>query len=645
MGVVDEVIWEHKDGEVDAKGEDGYIFESFQSFPVLRGRIRRYLATTLLALVPLSADQLVQHRYDKFRALGSYDELLSAGDRAKAVSEAEANCSGEEAAARRKAARTGGGRPSVATKLIQHLAEETLCGDRSRFRGLAPASCPTDAPAAPIPLAPIPPAHARPVNAKRVLDEEGPEALAAWTRRQTNTLITDTSMRDAHQSLLATRVRTEDLVKAAGCASDLLHPAFSLECWGGATFDVSMRFLDECPWQRLREIRAACPNVCLQMLVRGSNAVGYTSYPDNVVAEFIRLAALNGMDVFRIFDCFNDISCMDVSIRAVRAANKVAEVCVCYTGNLLTSDIYDPAYYRGVAEAAVKAGAHMIGIKDMAGLLRPNEVGPLLSALREVIPANMPIHFHTHATSSGAIATCLEMARQGCDVVDVATASMADGTSQPSLNAFVAMLEGSEHATGLNFLDLEPYDVYWSRVRAMYSDFESGMLSGSARVYEHQIPGGQYSNLLVQCRSMGLRSRWEEVLDAYRDANRVLGDIVKVTPSSKCVGDLALYLVTRNLTAADLLDESKAGSIDFPESVVGLFRGDLGFPHRGFPAEVERAVLKGGLLAEKRTERAGLTLPAEDLQQKQQDLADKHGRDFSPEETMSSILYPKVSGT
>jgi pyruvate carboxylase len=296
-------------------------------------------------------------------------------------------------------------------------------------------------------------------------------------------------MRDAHQSLLATRVRTEDIVKAAHCASDALKSAFSLECWGGATFDVTMRFLDECPWKRLREIRAACPNICLQMLLRGSNAVGYTSYPDNVVAEFVRLAALNGIDVFRIFDCFNDVDSMKVSIDSVVAAGKVAEVAVCYTGNLLTSDIYHVDYYKDVAMRAVEAGAHIIGIKDMAGLLRPNEAGILVKALRDVLPASMPIHFHTHSTSSGAIATCMEMARHGCDIIDVCTASMADGTSQPSMNAFVAMMDGCSNETGINYLDLEPYDMYWARVRLMYAPFESGMLSGSARVYEHQIPG------------------------------------------------------------------------------------------------------------------------------------------------------------
>jgi pyruvate carboxylase len=305
-----------------------------------------------------------------------------------------------------------------------------------------------------------------------------------------------------------------------------------------------MRFLDECPWDRLRELRKAIPDVCLQMLVRGSNGVGYTSYPDNVVAEFIRLAAINGMDVFRIFDCFNDVDSMAVSIQAVRDAGKVAEVCLCYAGDVLTSSVYHLHYYENLVRQIVASGAHIIGIKDMAGLLRPFEAAPLLEVIRSV--TDLPIHFHTHATSSGSLATILEMARLGCDIVDACTASMADGTSQPSMNAFLAMTEGTPFFPGIPFLSLEPYDMYWGRVRAMYSEFESGMLSGTARVYEHQIPGGQYSNLIVQCQSMGLWDRWEEVLDAYRDVNKVLGDIIKVTPSSKCVGDLAIYLVTRN---------------------------------------------------------------------------------------------------
>mmetsp|Transcript_10287 Transcript_10287/g.15637 ORF Transcript_10287/g.15637 Transcript_10287/m.15637 type:complete len:1291 (-) Transcript_10287:104-3976(-) len=630
IGVVDEIIWEKysKDGEE----------ETHEAFPVLRSRIRAYLIDTLANLMRMSPEELVAQRYNKFRAMGLYEEILSEEDRKAAVELASKRSGGEAAAAKRKAARLGANQSIGASKLIQHIAEETMGGTWSRYRKLCPADCPTEAPHTPVRQVPEAAVEGF-ENAKSVLDANGPEALAVWARKQSKVLVTDTTMRDAHQSLLATRVRTEDLVKGARCASDCLKSAFSLECWGGATFDVSMRFLDECPWKRLREIRAACPNVCLQMLVRGSNAVGYTSYPDNVVAEFIRLAAVNGMDVFRIFDCFNDVDSMKVSIDAVRAANKVAEVCLCYTGNLLTSKIYDVNYYREVARLAVEAGAHIIGIKDMAGLLRPQEAGPLLEAIRSVIPETMPIHFHTHSTSSGAIATCMEMARQGCDIVDTCTAAMADGTSQPSMNAFVAMMEGADNATGMSYLDLEGYDMYWARVRSMYKPFESGMLSGSARVYEHQIPGGQYSNLLVQCHSMGLWDRWEEVLDAYRDSNRVLGDIIKVTPSSKCVGDLALYLVTRNLSAADLLDTSKASSIDFPESVVGLLRGDLGFPHKGFPESVEKAVLRG---APKRTVRAGITLPPEDLEANIAALSAQWGVPISEEEGMSSLMYPKV---
>jgi pyruvate carboxylase len=328
------------------------------------------------------------------------------------------------------------------------------------------------------------------------------------------------------------------LVKGAVVANELLKDAFSFECWGGATFDVCMRFLDECPWERLRELRKAAPDVCLQMLIRGANAVGYTSYPDNVVQEFIRLAAENGMDVFRIFDCFNIVENMKVAIEAVRGTGKVAEVCICYTGNILTNPVYNKEYYKAVAKEAADAGAHIIGIKDMSGLLRPLECPVLLEAIRSV--TDVPIHFHTHCTSSCSIAVCMEMARLGCDVIDFCTASMADGTSQPSMNAFVAMMEGALNDTGLKFMSLEPYDMYWGRVRDMYSPFESGMKSGSARVFEHQIPGGQYSNLYAQCKSMGLWNDWETILDTYRDVNALFGDIVKVTPSSKCVGDLAL---------------------------------------------------------------------------------------------------------
>lgn len=618
IGVVDEIIWEKAE-------EQNVANETYENFPVLRSRIRTFFATSLSKMMKMSVDELIAHRYSKFRSLGTF-KLLGAEERSAAVEEAN-----EKRGPVKKAIRANVS-PSL---LVTHLADEIVSGARSKYRKLSPDSCPEQAPAMPeVAKVTVPDGW---TNAKKVLDASGPEELAKWVRAQTKVLVTDTTMRDAHQSLIATRARTVDLVKGAKVANELLKDAFSFESWGGATFDVCMRFLDECPWERLRAIRAAAPDVCLQMLIRGANAVGYTSYPDNVVTEFVRLSAVNGMDVFRIFDCFNQIDNMRVAINAVRAVNKVAEVCICYTGNILTSEIYNVEYYKSVAKEAVEAGAHMIGIKDMSGLLRPLEVLPLLTAIRSI--TDIPIHFHTHATSSGSIATCMEMARCNCDVIDFCTASMADGTSQPSLNAFVAMMEGASNDTNINYLKLEPYDMYWSRVRDMYSPFESGMKSGTARVFDHQIPGGQYSNLIVQCQSMGLWDKWESVLDAYRDVNRVLGDIVKVTPSSKCVGDLALYLVTRDVSADDLLDPVKAASIDYPDSVVGLMLGDLGFPHRGFPSTVEQAILKG---RERRMIRAGLTLPPADFDANRRTLSTTFGFELTEEQGMSSLMYPKV---
>ena len=429
IGVVDEILWETAEGE------------TFQAFPVLRARLHAFLEKSLDALGRLNEDEVIAHRYDKYRNLGTFS-ILNAEQRAAAVAEAQAKKSETKRPPKQDVS---------PTLLIRHIAEDTVTGSMSRNRGLAPASCPLAPPTAPAVAKAVKPSSWK--NAKTVLDAEGPVGLANWVKASTKVLLTDTTMRDAHQSLVATRVRTDDLLKGAVVANELLKDAFSLECWGGATFDVCMRFLDECPWERLRELRKACPDICLQMLIRGANAVGYTSYPDNVVTEFVRLAAINGMDVFRIFDCFNIVENMRVAIDAVRAVNKVAEVCLCYTGDVLTSSIYNLDYYKSVAKEAAEAGAHIIAIKDMSGLLRPLEAGPLLAAIREV--TDLPIHFHTHATSSGSLATCMEMARYGCDIIDFCTASMADGTSQPSLNAFVAMMEGASNDTGFNFLLLE----------------------------------------------------------------------------------------------------------------------------------------------------------------------------------------------
>lgn len=613
IGVVDEIIWECSHGE------------SFEAFPILKSRIEAFIDSSLASFEGKSAEEIISHRYEKFRTLGTFTLM----------DEEERLCVVNEANERKTPPRRQSKPDTMATPLIEHLAYETVNGTFSRHRGLAPQSCEEDAPIQPT----VNKFNTKPgyENAKSVLDARGPEALALWVKENKKVLLTDTTMRDAHQSLVATRVRTEDLVKGAAVANELLKDAFSFECWGGATFDVCMRFLDECPWERLRELRAAAPHVCLQMLIRGANAVGYTSYPDNVVVEFIRLAAENGMDVFRIFDCFNIVDNMKVAIDAVRAASKVAEVCLCYTGNIMTSSIYNADYYRVVAKEAAEAGAHIIGIKDMSGLLRPLECTVLLEAIRSV--TDLPIHFHTHSTSSGSIAVCMEMARLNCDIIDLCTASMADGTSQPSLNAFVAMMEGADNDPGVNFLTLEPYDMYWSRVRDMYSPFESGMKSGSARVWEHQIPGGQYSNLYAQCKSMGLWDQWETILDTYRDVNILFGDVIKVTPSSKCVGDLALYLVNCKLTTKDLLNEDSPPQIDFPESVVSLMRGDLGFPHRGFPKSIEKMILKG---SEKRTQRAGLVLPPANFEENRRHLSEEWGVPISPEMGMSSLMYPKV---
>jgi len=643
---VDHILWENE-------------AETYLHFPRLQNQLRGFISSALARLLVLEPAQLVQQRYDKYRKMGQF-ALLDPTMRAQELARIKSITSAKPS---RKAITSSTKAAVSVCPLLQHVAEEVVGGKMSLHRHKAPPSmqtlaekllAKTTATAISTSTAPVSaltsPASLSDdlvwagLSAKAVLDRFGPSRLSEWVKQQSKSrvLLTDTTMRDAHQSLLATRVRTVDLLEGIKIANTTLADAFSLELWGGATFDVCMRFLDECPWERLRALRAMCPHICFQMLIRGANAVGYTSYPDNVVAEFVRLAALNGMDVFRIFDCFNIVDNMLVSIKAVLEANKVAEVCICYTGNVLTSPIYTLDYYAALAAEIQATGAHLLGIKDMAGLLRPLEVEPLLKAIRNAVGDSLPIHFHTHATSSCSLATCMEMARCGCDIIDFATASMADGTSQPSLNGFVAMLEGAPRSTGLSYLALEPYDVHWAAVRELYSPFESGMKSGSARVFEHQIPGGQYSNLLVQCQAMGLQgAQWEQVLNAYRDVNQLLGDIIKVTPSSKCVGDLALYLVTRGLTTADLLDEQKGTKVDFPESVVGLLRGELGFPHRGFPAEVERLVLKGGAIS-KLTVRPGLGLAAVDLQAYRAALMAQWGPTVSEEQAMSSLMYPKV---
>eukprot|EP01065_Artemidia_motanka_P026732 TRINITY_DN31997_c0_g1_i1.p1 TRINITY_DN31997_c0_g1~~TRINITY_DN31997_c0_g1_i1.p1 ORF type:complete len:1344 (+),score=496.45 TRINITY_DN31997_c0_g1_i1:102-4034(+) len=664
LGVVDEIIWEL----------EGREHETYKSFPLIKSDITEFIMRSLETVRAAAPEALVEARYGRFRQMGRFGIFGQSPQPAPGAPGTPVGA-GQMTPLAAAGVSTGGGTPipSAAyqmeptpkqdkvvekpkpapkppvheSKLLRFIAETTVRGESSAHKGQWPFVAEEPPPPAVDALANPPPAPARDQEyAKLILDRDGPEALAKWVRRQDRVLITDTTMRDAHQSLLATRVRTVDILDAAKEFQRVFGAqtgAFSVENWGGATFDVAYRFLHECPWERLREMRKAMPDVCFQMLVRGANAVGYKSYPNSTVAEFCKLAAAAGMDVFRIFDCFNDLEQMRVCIKAVREAKKVAEVCICFTGDFLREDetIYTLDYYRNLAKEVSQSGAHMIGVKDMAGLLKPSGAAPLMKALREGAGNDIPIHFHTHATSSASLATVMAMSEAGCDVVDACIASMADGTSQPSLNAFLADLQTarSPRWPGIPYLALERLDTFWSRIRTLYKPFESGILSGTARVYDHEIPGGQYSNLLVQCKSMGLASRWNEVVDMYRDVNRLFGNIIKVTPSSKCVGDMALYLVQRNFTCEDV--RTRGDQIAFPASVLDLMSGGLSYPHHGFPTDLQKIVLKDRKPLPRGT-RPGDALPDDDFAAVKAQVSELMKREATDEEMMSSLMYPKV---
>lgn len=611
LGAIDVIVPEH-DGQTN------------ESCDLVANEIKSFFLSSLTGLSGLDGEALVSHRYHKFRSIGKWknvtEEEIATQSAAPRTTRTQ----------RAKAASTG-----PQSKTLHFIADTTLNSAYSNYLGKKPAGVIT-----PVPLNQSfwPKTDLKShENAKWILDNQGVDALIKWTRARKNVLITDTTMRDAHQSLLATRVRTVDLLAIADETSNALKDAFSIEMWGGATYDVCYRFLHEDPWARLRILREKIPNVMFQMLIRGANGVGYKSYPDNVIEQFCLLAAKNGIDVFRIFDCFNDVSQMKVSIDAVRKTGKVAEVAICFSGDFLSANekIYTLDYYKNLTKEIVEAGAHMICVKDMAGLLKPQAAAPLMAAIRSV--TDLPVHFHAHNTSSASLATCMNMAANDCDVVDLAIASMADTTSQPSLNAFLASMEGHAQDPKIPYLSLERLDQYWSQVRTMYQQFESGLKCGTARVYDHQIPGGQYSNLYAQCSSLGIMHRWNEVLDMYRDVNLMFGDIVKVTPSSKCVGDMALYLIKNNLTCKDVL--TRGDSINFPESVVELFMGELGFPHMGFPEVVSQAVLKG---RRPLTERPGAVLAPADFEEEKAELEAKYGQTMTDEDVISALLYPKV---
>ncbi|MDK9717514.1 MAG: pyruvate carboxylase [Trichlorobacter sp.] len=477
----------------------------------------------------------------------------------------------------------------------------------------------------------------RPAGSKDLFMRLGAEGLSKWILEQKKLLITDTTMRDAHQSNLATRVRSYDILKIAEPTSYLGADLFSLECWGGATFDVSMRFLREDPWQRLHKLSEAVPNILFQMLLRGSNAVGYTNYPDNVVQKFVEEAANSGVDIFRVFDSLNWTTGMQVAMEAVRKSGKICEAAICYTGDITDPkrDKYPLEYYVNMAKELEKMGAHILAIKDMAGLLKPLAAYKLVKALKENI--GIPVHLHTHDTSSNGSAMLLKASEAGVDIVDAALSSLSGLTAQPNLNALVSTLEGSERDPQVNAAGLQKLANYWETVRDYYAPFESGLKSGTAEVYHHEIPGGQYSNYKPQVAGLGLIERWDECKEMYHKVNMMFGDIVKVTPSSKVVGDMAMFLVKNNLQPEDVYTTTE--DLAFPESVVGMFKGMLGQPYQGWPEELQKVILKG---QQPITCRPGELLEPADFDEERLILEEKLGHRVDDKALISAILYPNV---
>jgi len=520
-----------------------------------------------------------------------------------------------------------------ASRILTFIGDLVVNGNaETRARPRPPPAPPPRLPVVPLPLPPPAP------GSKQRLEALGPEGFAAWMMAEERVLLTDTSMRDAHQSLIATRLRTRDMSAIAPYYAALLPQLFSVECWGGATFDVALRFLREDPWARLATLRAAMPNLLLQMLLRAANAVGYANYPDNVVRFFVQRAAANGIDLFRVFDSLNWVENMRVAIDAVRAAGKLCEAALCYTGNL--SDPrerkYTLDYYLARGRELKAAGTHIIGIKDMAGLCRPRAAYALVKALRDEL--QLPVHFHTHDTSGIGAASVLAAIAAGADAVDGAIDAWSGLTSQPNLGSLVEALRFGPRDAQLDPAALRAISAYWEQVRRGYGAFESDMRAGASEVYVHGMPGGQYTNLREQARGLGIDdSRWGEVAAAYAEVNALLGDIVKVTPTSKAVGDLALLMVSAGLTRAQL--EDPACEVAFPESLVQLLRGDLGQAHGGFPPALQRKVLKG---AAPRTARPGATLPPVDLEATRAQLQPQLPRPVTDEDLASYLMYPRV---
>ncbi len=523
-------------------------------------------------------------------------------------------------------------RQDRATKLLQYVGEVIVNGN-------------PDISGRTLPHLPLPPAALPklslseniPAGTRTRFKELGAKKFSEWMNTHKPVLLTDTSMRDAHQSLFATRMRTYDMAAIAPYYARHAAGLFSLECWGGATFDVAMRFLKEDPWERLDTLREAVPNILFQMLLRASNAVGYTNYPDNVVKFFVAQAAKHGIDVFRVFDSLNWVDNMRVAIDAVNESSALCEGAICYT-----SDIFDAArpkyqlkYYVDLAKQLEKAGCHILGIKDMAGLCKPRAAKELMHALKNEV--GLPIHFHTHDTSGISAASVLAAIDAGCNAVDGALDSLSGLTSQPNLGSIVAALEGSERAPNVSFDVMNALCNYWEGVRRYYAPFEPDMRAGTSDVYHHEMPGGQYTNLREQARAMGLESRWPDICVAYEQVNQLFGDIVKVTPTSKVVGDMALFMITSDLTPADVLNPAR--DIAFPESVVQLMRGELGYPPDGFPEALQKKVLKGQAPIKGRP---GEHLAPVDLEKTRTELSQKLGKTIKDTQLASYLMYPKV---
>ncbi len=472
---------------------------------------------------------------------------------------------------------------------------------------------------------------------RQMLEEMGPEKFAGWVKDEQRLLITDTTMRDAQQSLMATRVRTVDMEKIAPAVAVYGKDLFSLEMWGGATFDTAYRFLGESPWERLDVLREKIPNILFQMLIRGANGVGYKNYPDNVIREFVRQAARSGIDVFRIFDSLNWVPGMEVALDETLNQGRLAEACICYTGDILDESRtkYNLKYYVRMAKELEKKGAHILGIKDMSGLLKPMAADKLIRTLKEEI--GIPIHLHTHDTSGNGVATVLMAAQAGVDIVDAAFNSMSGLTSQPALNSIAAAMGRSRRDPMLPAEGLQKISDYWQDVRPVYAGFESELMTSTAEIYQYEIPGGQYSNLKPQVESFGLGHRFEDVKKMYRTVNEMLGDIVKVTPTSKAVGDMAIFMVQNDLTPENICE--KGAGLDFPDSIVSYFEGMMGQPEGGFPEDLQKVVLKGRPAI---TVRPGEMLPPEDFDGIRQKLQDELHLEGTDREVISYALYPKV---